>query len=224
MVSFIQSAKAGRHESKGAVRMTTKIEGNALYLELVANPELSEEEQRKFLGWQNESTKQMIIFPVTELSNGLRRGVIMSRVVGKYTRKAQWDFEVYGDNTRNRFDLSSYASFIANPEEDSFSYYRRSGDDYWDTYSVDEKAQVNAIAMANRISQELVGSSYDYDTSTYTRKQAWVVRDNKPFAVEYTTEDIELAVEYTTPQAVIRRINKVRGTLDNFPEKLVSSS
>jgi hypothetical protein len=51
--------------------------------------------------------------------------------------------------------------------------------------------------------------------------QGWVVRDDKPFSVEITDQDIrEVYKEWKTPQAVIRRINKVRGTLDKFPESL----
>lgn len=204
---------------------TNKIEGNALYLELVANPELSEDDQRKYLGWQNDSVKQVIIFPVTELPNGLKKGVVMSRVVGKYSSKAQWDFEVIGDGTGyGQINLEAYDKFLADKKDDGFGVYRRLDSSIWDSYSVEQKARSSAIAIESYIRDHLVGQNYDYDKSKYSYAQAWSVRENKPFAVEFTTEDLELATDQRTPQAVIRRINKVRGTLDNFPEKLVSSS
>ena len=204
---------------------TNKIEGNALYLELVANPELSEDDQRKYLGWQNDSVKQVIIFPVTERPDGYKQGVIMSRIVGRYTSKAQWDFEIIGDNTNyGRVNLEVYDNFIADKKETDLGIYRRLDSDVWDSYSVEEKARSSSIAIESYIRDHLVGSNYDYDKSKYHYAQAWSVRDNKPFAVEFTTEDLELATDHRTPQAVIRRINKVRGTLDNFPEKLVTFS
>lgn len=202
---------------------TNKIEGNALYLELVANPELSEDDQRKYLGWQNDSVKQVIIFPITELPNGDKQGVIMSRVVGKYTSKAQWDFEIIGDNSNyGRVNLELYDQFIADKKETDLGIYSRLDKDVWDSYSVEQKARSSSIVIESHIRNYIVGSNYDYDKSKYKYAQAWAVRDNKPFAVEFTTEDLQLATDQRTPQAVIRRINKVRGTLDNFPEKLVS--
>jgi len=50
--------------------------------------------------------------------------------------------------------------------------------------------------------------------------QGWIVRENKTVVVEVTTDDLQIVRDSKTPQAVIRRINKVRNSLDNFPEKL----
>jgi hypothetical protein len=71
------------------------------------------------------------------------------------------------------------------------------------------------------ISSASTGEVDENGNSIYRGVLAWAVRDNKPIAVELTDEDYrDLIHNRKTPQAVIRRINKVRGTLDKFPDKL----
>jgi len=59
-----------------------KIVGKALYLELVCDSTIPEDELRKLLGWQYKGTKQVIMFPEYQDDTGKIHGaVIMSRMV-----------------------------------------------------------------------------------------------------------------------------------------------
>jgi hypothetical protein len=74
------------------------------------------------------------------------------------------------------------------------------------------------------LKRELLGTAYGEvikDEPESSVVQAWVVRDDTPLAVEITNEDMALLHdESKTPQAVIRRINKVRESVLTFPNKL----
>lgn len=202
--------------------MTSKIMGNALYLELVPNPELSEDDRKRYLGWQGEGVKQAIIFPAVKNESGkLTTPVIMSRNVTKYSPRAQWDFSQprnYGVKPR------PLAEVVSDSESDSYlklEYYSR---DEWSALGSTAISESYAFSLELMLIQIMNGYNYAWedDERVITANQVWQVREGKPIAVEFTEDDLKMVLAYTTPQAVIRRINKVRGTLDKFPEKLVS--
>lgn len=204
--------------------MTTKIIGNALYLELVANPELSEDDQKKFLGWQSEGVKQIIIFPSVDRGSEdspLRSApIVMTRVVHSYSPRAQWDWELPRRNLKPE-PMSEVLARTA--EDDSYlqlDYYSR---DEWTALSHTSKMLSHIAELELILNDQLLARTYDWEGEKREVKvsQAWQVRNNEPIVVEFTEDDHDLAIARTTPQAVIRRINKVRGTLDKFPEKLV---
>ena len=202
---------------------STKIAGNALYLELVANPEFDEETQRKYLGWQANGVRQVIILPSAEIEGNLVPPVIMERVVSNYSRKAQWEFfiverELLKPMTDQELELAIKA------RDDNYltleSYTRAE----WDALGNSAKKESYAFTIKLKLEGYLKATSYEWqdDKRVSSTAQAWQVREGKPIAIEVTEDDLKMAKEYTTPQAVIRRINKVRGTLDKFPPKLVS--
>jgi hypothetical protein len=201
--------------------MTSKIVGNALYLELVANPELSEDEQKKFLGWQSNGVKQIIVFPSVERDEGKpTKPVIMTRIVHEHSPRAQWDWSTL--NSQMKPELIS--EIIARSEDDSYLKFNYYSKDEWSALSNTSKALSLRFELEILVDQELVARSYEWldDKRVINVSQGWQVRNNEPIAVEFTDNDHDQALNRITPQAVIRRINKVRATLDKFPEKLVS--
>jgi hypothetical protein len=227
MLYFTSGKNATDTKTKGAVIMTSvvspalpKIVGKALYLELVANPALDEETQRSVIGWQHKGTKQILIFPEYQDDLGkVHEAVAMSRIVSEHTPRSQWD------TTYLR-----HPKPLATPEPEAKPEYYN---DYFSvqTYETDEwnelplagKAESKKLAIELYLRGELLGTSWvgeGEDRKTISH-QGWVVRNEKPFAVELTDEDYDqIHRQSKTPQAVIRRINKVRESISSFPAKL----
>jgi type II secretory ATPase GspE/PulE/Tfp pilus assembly ATPase PilB-like protein len=95
----------------------------------------------------------------------------------------------------------------------------------WAEATEREKFESRKRAMGLLLKNQLLGTTWTTNTEgerVVLATQAYVVRDDKPIAVEVTDQDLsDLHLHRKTPQAVIRRINKVRDTLDKFPAKLV---
>ena len=193
-----------------------KIVGKAIYLELVANPALPEDEARKILGWQHKGTKQVLMFPEYQDDTGKVWGaVLMERLITESSPRAQWDFTF----------IDRYRPKEVREHDSHYVDYPNYKGEEWDSLTQREKFDSRKRALAITLKSQMVGSSYTKDAEgnsiTYAQ-QGWVVRDNKPITVELTDEDFsDLHLKSKTPQAVIRRINKVRDSLDKFPEKLV---
>jgi hypothetical protein len=195
---------------------TPKIVGKALYLELVPNlTDYSEDEARKFLGWQFGGTKQVILFPQYQDDSGkLYEAVVMVRTVSSYQPKAQWDFTFISGSRLGEPDLSRADDYVNYPHLNHAD---------WTALSDREKHDSMKRALAIVLKNQTISTSSEYveGERIYTAGQGWEVRENKPIAVEITDQDmIDLHDHRKTPQAVIRRINKVRDTLDKFPAKL----
>lgn len=217
-----------RYETKGVVTMTSvvatatpKIVGKALYLELVANPDLPEDTTRTLIGWQHKGTKQILIFPEYQDDTGrIHTSVALTRIVSEHTPRSQWD-TTYIRPTKP-LDPKALES------EDSDRYY-----DYlnletykkeeWDTLPIVARQEAQRQSLELFITSQMkevgyVGSGDDREAIV---EQAWTIRDSKPFAVEITDEDFDdLHRKSKTPQAVVRRINKVRESISSFPNKL----
>lgn len=198
-----------------------KIAGKALYLELVPNPDLDPTKLSSTLGYYASvggATNQIIVFPQYQDDTGkIYEPVIMSRVVSSYRPRAQWDIRRVGEKLK---------PIPAEPEESSYNNYLsldRYGRDEWDTLTEREKYDSRKLDLALVLKQQLLSTTFEGegDERELVVKQGWALRDNKPIVVEATDQDLhEVYNERKTPQAVIRRINKVRSTLDKFPEKL----
>lgn len=193
-----------------------KIAGKALYLELVADPSLDSDKARSILGWYGENAvKQVIVFPQYQDDTGkVYEAVVMSRVVSSYSPRAQWDTIHLTRNLVKSRDESGRTDYA------EFKNYSASD---WDELTEREKYESRKRSLEVVLRREIVGTIYEGegDERKLVAKQGWVVRDNKPFSVEITDQDLdELHRDWKTPQAVIRRINKVRDSLDKFPKKL----
>lgn len=206
-----------------ATATPTKLVGKALYLELTQDNTMSEEDLRALNGWgSTKGTKQVIIFPQYQDDTGKTfPAVLMSRVISSVTPRSQWD----------RSRLHSNPKPIDSSATDDTTGYRA---DYKDieTYTKEEwaelpevaKEQSRKLALELYLRNEMLGVKYETvgEERVSTVGQGWVIRDSKPIAVEITNADMsELHDDYKTPQAVIRRITKVRESITTFPNKLV---
>jgi hypothetical protein len=215
-------AKA-RHNTEGAVTMTIyathtapKIVGKALYLELVPNlTDHSEDEARKFLGWQFGGTKQVILFPQYQDDSGkTHEAVVMVRTVSSYQPKAQWDFTFLSGSRLGEADLSRGDDYVNYPHLNHAD---------WTALSDKERHDSMKRALAVMLKNQMISTSSEWvgEERVYKAGQGWEVREGKPISVEITDQDMsDLHDLRKTPQAVIRRINKVRESLDKFPAKL----
>lgn len=202
---------------------TPKIVGNALYLELVGNPALTKDEQDALLGWRKDATKQVIIFPQYQDDTGRsQEAIIMTREVSKHYPRAQWDM-----NRARNFPKPLTAEQIAEAYADTSNYTWINYEDYktteWAELPEKSKSEARALWLDLQLRNTMSSTGWVRDESgerTELAGQVWVVRESKPIAIEITDEDMRLVNDYKTPQAVIRRINKVRESLENFPEKL----
>lgn len=200
-----------------ATTATPKIVGKAIYLELVADPTLAPDKARSLLGWQNTGTKQIIIFPQYQDDTGkIYEPFIMTRVVSSYTPRSQWEIVRTNNRTKpldpnKEVSYGGYLTFDTYPKAD------------WDLLTEREKYESRKRDLDLTLRRLMIDTDYEGegDERIVVAKQGWVVREGKPIVVEVTDEDYsEIANYRKTPQAVIRRINKVRDTLDKFPSKL----
>jgi hypothetical protein len=201
-----------------ATTATPKLVGKALYLELVADPNLDSDQVRSVLGWYGDSAvKQVIVFPQYQDDTGkVYESVIMSRVVSSYSPRAQWDTTYL---ERNLVKEREAEPTIYNDYAD----YKNYGKAEWDELTEREKSDSRKRSLEVVLRREIIGTTYEGegDERKVVAKQGWVVRDDKPFSVEVTDQDLlDIHRDWKTPQAVIRRINKVRDSLDKFPKKL----
>lgn len=202
--------------------LPAKIVGKAIYLELHPNPAL-DEDTRKSVSWNLNTTRQLIIFPAwTDDSGKTHNARYMSRDISSVSPRSQWGF-------------NSGIVPIGELKADEDSYY---ADRYY-TYdnlkadqlalmSDEDKVRATLSNITLVLQREFSATKWERipdpttgESTPVTKAfQGWAVRENKPLAIEVTDEDMKLVATSTTPQAVIRRINKVRATIDNFPEKL----
>ena len=194
-----------------------KIVSKALYLELVADTDnYPEDELRQLLGWQYKGTKQVILFPEYQDDTGKIWGaVVMERLISEHSPKAQWDF-TYTDRLRPKEAKETDSYYVDFP-----SYSNAE----WEALTEREKFDSRKRALQIVLKNTTISTTYGLPDSEGNRptvaKQGWKVREGKPIAVELTDEDLnDLHLKTKTPQAVIRRINKVRESLDKFPAKL----
>ena len=204
-----------------ATTATPKIVSKALYLEFVADPTMDSDKVRSLMGWWGEKgVRQVIIFPQYQDDTGkIFEPAVMVRVVSPHSPKAQWD----------RYHLEDRGRLKPAVEGDPDSYhadyveYATYSKAEWDELTDRERHDSRMRSLDLILRSQILDTRYEGsgDERVEFTEQGWVVREGKPFSVEVTDQDlIEVHKDWKTPQAVIRRINKVRGTLDKFPEKL----
>ena len=194
-----------------------KLAGKALYLELVPNPMLTDAQLKQACGWEYASTtKQIILFPEFQDDTGrVVPAKMLTRSVSEYSPRAQWTREVVSRHKpkpiemQKNLDESSYRGY---------AYLEEYSREEWTELSEAEKQASKTLAMSILVKGQLLGQVREDDN--WVTLQAWVVRDDKPIVIETTTQDIEELEDYKTPQAVIRRINKVRDSIATYPKKL----
>jgi hypothetical protein len=226
MPHFLQASKSWQtRNERGSLMATTatpKIVGKALYLELVADPTQDPKAVRSLLGWKSEGTKQVIIFPQYQDDTGkVYEPMILSRVVSTYSPKAQWEFSRVSQRSKlepKKADASShYGGYYT-----EFESYKNSE---FDSLTQREQYEVRKHDLLLHLKSILIDTDYE-DTPDESgerkvfAKQGWVVRDSQPIVVEITDQDWADLNDRKTPQAVIRRINKVRESISSFPNKL----
>jgi hypothetical protein len=204
-----------------ATTATPKLVGKALYLELVADPTLDSDQIISLVGWYGEkAVKQIIIFPQYQDDSGkVFEPAVMTRVVSPHSPKAQWDW--YHLDTRGR--LKPAEPTDPNSYHKEYVDYKTYSNSEWSDLTDRERHESRMRSLNLILRTQILSNTYEGkgDERVEVAGQGWVVRDNKPFSVETTDQDlIEVHKNWKTPQAVIRRINKVRGTLDKFPESL----
>lgn len=187
-------------------KILPEVIGKAIYLEL--SPILDSEGNCPV--WQGaDSIQQVIITPNGTDSTGKAvKGVIYNRVISKSYPRSQWDSS-FLEPLQNEADLIKH-----------FEALSKSGSHYVSSPKIEDfealPDEIKRDLYANGISARLkamVTRSYtryneetkDYDTTT---TEIWSV--SKKFAVEVTDEDLTAIGLWKTPQAIIRRINKVR--------------
>jgi len=200
---------------------TPKIVGKALYLELIADPTLSIDEQRSLLGWQSNGIKQVIIFPQYQDDTGeFFCPVVLSRTVSANSPKSQWETT----RVSGKLKPASVETMLADPDYADLTYIRPKTYDNaeWAVLTEREKYESRKFTLDMTLRTQLVDTMWVGEGSERESvgRQGWKVRENKPIVIELTDQDMSEVLSGKTPQAVIRRINKVRGTLDKFPEKL----
>lgn len=200
---------------------TPKIVSKALYLELIADPTLSADDQRSLLGWQSNGIKQVIMFPQYQDDTGeIFDPVVLSRTVSSHSPKSQWETT----RVSARLKPQSIEAMLADPDHAELTYIRPKAYDKaeWAVLTEREKYESKKFSLDMTLRTQLVDTMWVGEGSERESvgRQGWKVRENKPIVVELTDQDMSEVLAGKTPQAVIRRINKVRGTLDKFPEKL----
>lgn len=200
---------------------TPELAGKALYLEMVVNPDLDEDTQRRVTSWQGvNSVKQVIMFPPYTDDTGRTHATrVMTRQVSPTSPRAQWD---WSDPTGKTYRGIAPKPVAPSAEEDTqgditLEYYSQ---DEWDLLSEVAKQESYKLAITHYLKRQTLYRIREEDDS-YKVVEGWVVRNGKPISVETTTQDLSEVEVHKTPQAVIRRINKVRDSIPEFPKKLV---
>lgn len=186
-------------------KILPEVVGKAIYLEL--SPILDSEGKPRV--WQGaDSILQVIITPNGTDSTGKQvKSVIYDRVISKTYPRSQWDSSMVEP-------LQSEAELIRHYEAEGSKkdYLSTPKIEDFDALSDEIKRDLYANGLSTRL-RNLVARSYnnfneatqEYETTT---TEIWSV--SKKFAVEVTDEDLASIGSWKTPQAVIRRINKVR--------------
>ena len=186
-------------------KILPEVVGKAIYLEL--SPILDSEGKPRV--WQGaDSILQVIITPNGTDSTGKQvKSVIYDRVISKSYPRSQWDSSMVEP-------LQSEAELIRHYEAEGSknAYLSTPKIEDFEALPDEIKRDLYANGLSTRL-RNLVARSYnnfneatqEYETTT---TEIWSV--SKKFAVEVTDEDLASIGSWKTPQAVIRRINKVR--------------
>ena len=186
-------------------KILPEVVGKAIYLEL--SPILDSEGAARV--WQGaDSILQVIISPNGIDSSGKQvKSVLYDRIISKTYPRSQWEatsvepIQHESELIKHFESEGSKTTYLSTPKIEDF-----------DTLSDEIKRDLYANGLAARI-RALVTRSYNKfneDTKEYETETLEIWSLSKKFAVEVTDEDLATIGSWKTPQAVIRRINKVR--------------
>lgn len=187
-----------------ATKILPEVAGKALYIEMT--PVLDSE--GKCSVWQGaDSIYQFIVTPNGVTPEGkVVSAVVFDRIVSPRSPRSQWD--------------SSPVEPVAHESELIRDYESGGKPNYYSTPRIEDfdslPIEVQRDLIANGVAQILkrnvvsIRKTYNEETKDYdsTISERWTI--SKKFAVEVTDEDLKQVSAWKTPQAVIRRINKVR--------------
>jgi hypothetical protein len=186
-----------------ATKILPEVVGKALYLEL--KPVLDSEGRTRV--WQGaDSIKQIFITPNGLDSTG--RAVpsqMYARIISSHSPRSQWD--------RNAVEpLPNQAELIGHLEAVKGRYVPSPKIEDFDLLPEEIKRDLYANGIAQMLKKEILhtNSNWNEETQTYDKfsTEGWTL--TKKFSVEVTDEDLVVIHTWKTPQAIIRRINKVR--------------
>lgn len=168
-----------------------KIIGKAIYMEFEAT------ETAPAYMKDSKQITQIIVLPAGVGTKGSKIDcpMLYTRTVSTYSPKAQWSRNIGNYDFASGRDVNKSA-LTPNPEV--------------------EVARKTALESIQSIVGYLKRSFVSYNEELPSNLK---IR-NKPITVEVTSDDIQDSIDYKTPMALIRRIQKARVSLD-FPEKLV---
>ena len=186
-------------------KILPEVIGKALYVELTP---ILDEEGRSAIWQGKDAIKQIIITPNgnDDLGNSVS-GTIFSRIVSKDYPRSQWD-----SNAIAALPDNATLKALAEDEKSNYFYYKGFEKDEFESYPESVKRTLFANGIAQMLRGELLRqrSTWDEERQDYeiTTEPIWKI--SKKFSVEVTDEDLGKIRSFKTPQAVIRRINKVR--------------
>lgn len=207
----------GNQMTISPIMTSPRIQGKALYLELVNNPDAPEGS----IGmWHKGSVKQIIIMPQHLDEVGIAQPAqIWDRTISSRSPRSQWDNNKFGSG---RLVKKLSDEKLADVDSWHISYDNYSPDELT-SLMPSEKHEAAIYTIKEKMKSYLIDTYHTKDEkgeSITNATQTWAIRDSKPLAVEITNEELEQARLGTTPQSVIRRIQKARVSA-GFPEKLV---
>jgi hypothetical protein len=186
-----------------ATKILPEVVGKAFYLEL--KPILDSEGRTRI--WQGgDSIKQIFITPNGLDSTGRTvSSQIYARIISSYSPRSQWD--------RNTVEpLQNQAEILAHLEGTTGRYVPTPKIEDFDLLPDEIKRDLYANGMAQMLKREVLhtDSKWNEEAQNYDKfaTQSWAI--TKKFSVEVTDEDLTAIHNWKTPQAIIRRINKVR--------------
>lgn len=186
-----------------AAKTLPEVVGKAIYLELT--PVLDSEGMCRV--WQGkDSIFQIIVTPNGKDSEGREVvGSIYNRIISPRTPRSQWDRD-------QAVPVNHEAELIKHFEGMTNSYLTSPKIEDFESLPEAVKRDLYANGLAQRLKALVarVSKTYNEETKNYDSsvKDEWTI--TKKFAVEVTDEDLKDIRNWKTPQAVIRRINKVR--------------
>jgi hypothetical protein len=188
-----------------ATKILPEVVGKAIYLEL--SPILDSEGKAQV--WQGaDSILQVIVTPNGTDSTGKQvKSVMYDRIISKSYPRSQWE-------SNSVEPLQSEAELIRHYEAEGSKHHYLMTPKIEDFEALPDEIKRDLYAnglstklrsLVTRSHNKFNEATQEYETTT---TEIWSV--SKKFAVEVTDEDLASIASWKTPQAVIRRINKVR--------------
>lgn len=191
-----------------ATKLLPEVVGKALYLELTPIIDYATGTCSVWTGV--DSVQQVIITPngVDESGNYVAP-VVMNRSISPTYPRAQWNF-----NTIEPLPETAALLEAAKDSTGRFFHYKGVPQAEFDIYPeiLKKSYLTNGIVQVLKQLSLQTTTTWNEETKNYDPKTKVIWKLTNKFAVEITDEDLAKLRSHTTPQAIIRRINKVKDT------------